>query len=32
GIRLIQGQGLGAAMNGLNGLRIQAHSASGTTH
>lgn len=32
GIRMIQGQGLGAAMNALNGLRIQARSTSGTTH
>lgn len=32
GIRMIQGQGLGAAMNTLNGLRVQAHSTAGTTH
>ncbi|MXZ82644.1 MAG: aminoacyl-tRNA hydrolase [Synechococcus sp. SB0666_bin_14] len=32
GIRILQGQGLGAAMNALNGLRIQPHSTSGATH
>ena len=32
GIRMIRGQGLGAAMNTLNGLRVQAHSTAGTTH
>lgn len=32
GIRTIRGQGLGAAMNTLNGLRVQAHSTAGTTH
>ena len=32
GIRMIRGQGLGAAMNALNGLRLQARSTSGATH
>lgn len=32
GIHILQRQGLGAAMNGLNGLQIQANSTSGITH
>lgn len=32
GICMIQGQGLEAAMNALNGLRLQANSTSGITH
>ncbi|KKZ14253.1 MAG: peptidyl-tRNA hydrolase [Candidatus Synechococcus spongiarum 15L] len=32
GIHVLQRQGLGAAMNTLNGLRIQAHSTPGITH